>query len=83
MEPKHFRKDIITIYYSIDCKLVLRGVGEKHENKLLFFIVLNTFLTFPRPAGEGQQAAVIVFKATALHRANAGIEPISGLVCIG
>ena len=40
--------------YSIDCKLVLRGVGEKHEKKLLFFIVLNTpFLTFPRWAGEG------------------------------
>ena len=30
-----------------------------------------------------QRAAVIVFKATALLLANAGIEPISGLVCIG
>jgi hypothetical protein len=39
------------------------------------------FLTFP--AARGQQAAVIVFKATALHRANTGKEAILGLVCIG
>jgi hypothetical protein len=32
----------------------LRGGGEKHEIKSLFFIILNApFLTFPRCAGEG------------------------------
>ena len=32
----------------------LRGGGEKHENKSLFFKILNApFLTFPRCAGEG------------------------------
>ena len=63
--------------------MALRGGGEKNEHKALVFIVFKP-TSSPSPAArEKQQAAVIVFKATALHRANTGIEPISGLVCIG